>query len=102
MASQYNLDKIDFEKRYTVIIVRDSCAKDGYDFYAPGDEIEKDGKKICMVTYYYKKVKNMKNPMTIIESIDGDEFRGRSKIISHFEMNYALKYSVERDGFYDL
>jgi hypothetical protein len=102
MTDNSNFNDIDFEKRYIVVIVKDPLAKDGYEFYTPDDVITKDEKSRCILTYYYKKLDKLRNPITIIEDISGDKFRGREKIIAHFEINFALKYSVERDGFYKL
>ena len=98
----FNLNNTDFGKKYTVIIVADSYAPEGYEFYSTEDEIEKDDKKQCSVTYYYKKMEKIRNPITIIDTIKGDSFKGRARMIAHFESHYALKFSVEQDGFYDL
>ena len=37
----FNLNNTDFGKKYTVIIVADSYAPEGYEFYSTEDEIEK-------------------------------------------------------------
>lgn len=91
----------DFEKKYSVIIVKDVSAKDGYDFFPVYDDIDVDCKKFKMI-YHYKKISGKRNPIMVIDSLEGDDFRGRSKVISHFELNYAIRYSVEMDGLYDL
>ena len=99
MESKY--DKLKFEKRYEVIIERDSSAKEGYEYYAP-EEFDKRDKTSFNLTYFFKFVSGEHNPIVVSERIEGPEFSGRRKIVAHFEKNYALKYSVERDGFYEL
>jgi hypothetical protein len=93
-----------FEKRYTVVLERDHEAQDGYEFYAIDDDnlsVDTD-KERCVVVYYFKKPKKKRNPIMIIESIDGDDFPERKKMISHFEMNHALRFSVMLDGFFSI
>lgn len=91
-----------FEKRYTVVIEKDITALDGYEFYSLDDDniSASSSNKRCVVVYYFKMAKKKRNPVMIIESIDGEEFPDRRKIISHFEMHHALRFSVTMDGLY--
>ena len=90
------------EKKYKVMLEIDPEALDGYDFFHPDEVGSNDnGFDRCIVTYYYRKINKKHNPTMIIESIEGQDFKGRYGIISHFERNHALRYSVHIDGFYE-
>jgi hypothetical protein len=92
------MKKSDPEKRYTVIIEKDTFASDGYDFFSPDDGVNPAGPNKCVVTYYFKQ--NKHDFSIIIEMIAGEEFEGRKRIIAHFERHHALRYSVQIDGLY--
>lgn len=90
-----------FDQRYVVIIVKDISAKDGYDFFHPDQlESQKNTDECCVLTYYYKPTKKH-NPILIVESISGDNFENRKKIINDFLKHFALTYSVQCNGFYE-
>ena len=89
-------------KKYQVVIERDANAKDGYDFYRMDEmQTHDEDYERCIVTYYYKKIPGVHNPIMVIESIEGDEFNSRFTVIRDFEKRHALRYSVETDGLYE-
>lgn len=94
------MKKQDSEKRYSVIIERDALARDGYDFFSPEDVNQEKHTNSCVVVFYFKDIKGKHNSDVIIESISGDDFSERRRIISDFVTNHALRYAVQMDGFY--
>ncbi len=84
---------------YKVLIQKTYSNSDGYVYVNPKNaekEMLNADKKFTMV-YRFKKIPNIHNPMFIAESITGDEFKGRSKIIKHFEDHHAISYAVIYD-----
>lgn len=90
-----------FDQRYTVVIIKDICAKDGYDYFHPDQfESKKNIDEYCILTYYYKATKKH-NPLVIVEAISGDNFEDRKRTINDFLKHFALTYSVQCDGLYN-
>jgi len=90
------------DKKYQVVIEKDVDARGGYDFFHPDEMQTHDEDYVrCVVTYYYKKIEGVHNPMMIIESIEGDYFDGRFSMVSDFGKKFALRYAVAIDGLYE-
>ena len=68
---------------------------------APSDSPEKSDSKSFTLVFHFKKIHDMHNPMFVIEAVVGDDFKGRNKIVKHFEENHALEFSVSSDGFFE-
>ena len=96
----YNMSKKPPQKTfYKVLIQKTYRNVEGYVYMHPKNaDKEKVGldKSFTMV-YHFKKIPNLHNPMFIVETVTGDEFRGRIKIVKHFEEHHALAYAVDQD-----
>ncbi len=57
-------------------------------------------KKNFILTYHFKQLKS-KNPICIIDNIEGDDFDDKIELINHFKQHHALTYSLEVDGFFN-
>jgi hypothetical protein len=87
---------------YKVFIQKTYNNLDGYIFMSPEKAEKKSVERSFLMIYYFKKIPNLHNPMLIVKSIVGDDFKGRIKIIKHFEENHALAYAVQQDGLYKI
>jgi hypothetical protein len=85
---------------YKVFIQKTYRNLDGYVFMSPDKAENNSVERSFVMVYCFKKIPNLHNPMFIVKSIVGDDFKGRIKIIKHFEENHALAYAVQQDGFY--
>lgn len=87
---------------YKVFIQKSYANSEGYIFINPKDVNKKEigTEKSFNLVYSFKKIPNLHNPMFICESIKGDDFKGRIKIIKNFEEKHALEFAVkwELDG----
>ena len=93
-------DKSIFEKSYRVYIQKSFTNESGYIYLNPKHAPKASPHKSFEMVYYFRKIPKQHNPMLVIDEIDGDDFKERMKIISHFETNHALEYSVANDGLY--
>lgn len=91
------------ESFYKVLVQKTYRNTEGYIFMHPSlmPKEEVSVERSFVMVYHFKKIPNIHNPMFIVESIVGDDFKGRIKIIKHFEENHALEYAVDQDGFFE-
>jgi hypothetical protein len=85
---------------YKVFIQKTYRNLDGYVFMSPEKAVNNSVERSFVMIYCFKKIPNLHNPMFVVKSIVGDDFKGRIKIIKHFEENHALAYAVQQDGLY--
>lgn len=87
------------QKVYKVFIQKTYRNNEGYNFSDPKktvpDEIMAD-RSFTMI-YMFQKIGEQRNPMFVVKSVQGEDFKGRLRIIKHFEENHALSYAVEQD-----
>lgn len=90
-------------KVYKVLIQKTYRNSEGYIFSDPKED-KKDPliiERSFVLIYEFKKIINVHNPMFVIVAVQGDDFKGRLRMIKHFEENHALAYAVQQDGFYE-
>ena len=92
-----NLEDIQFEKKYKVYLEMNSIGREGYRFLKPNLGSEYSDKPHFCLTYHFKQ-SNLKNPMIIIDIIEGEDFPEQVEIIQHFRKHHALEFAVEMDG----
>lgn len=91
-------------KIYKVLIQKTYRNNEGYIFMDPK---EKDPATIITertftLVYSYQKISNSRNPMLVVKAVQGEDFKGRLRIIKHFEENHALAYAVKIDGLFEV
>jgi len=91
------MDK-EFEKKYSVYIEEGPDIGGEYMYCKIEDAPKASHDRHFTMTYFFKKVGTDRNPMMVIEKVEGKEFRHRHEIILDFEENCALSFSVEFDG----
>ena len=89
------------ETLYKVFIEKTYRNNQGYVFMHPKEAPKDCDNKSFVLVYHFKKIPNLHNPMLVIESVSGEDFKGRLKIIKHFEGNHALEHSVKCDGLFE-
>lgn len=102
-SSKMKKKKLPKQNYYKVFIQKTYRNLDGYVFMRPDkvNQEEAGPDRSFVMIYCFKKIPNLHNPMFIVKSIVGDDFKGRIKIIKHFEENHALSYAVQVDGLYE-
>lgn len=86
-------------KFYKVMIQKTYRNNEGYTFSDP-KKTEIDplmAERSFVMVYTFQKIGNQRNPMFVVKSVNGEDFKGRLRIIKHFEDNHALSYAVEQD-----
>lgn len=86
-------------KVYKVFIQKTYRNNEGYTFTEPSNAVIDDDivDRSFILVYMFKKVGDQRNPMFIVKSVKGEDFKGRLRIIKHFEENHALSYAVKQD-----
>jgi len=87
-------------KVYKVLIQKSYRNSDGYIFMDPKDKDVATADRTFTLIYSFKKT-NVHNPMFVINTVQGDDFKGRNRIIKHFEENHALAFAVKMDGLFE-
>ena len=99
ISKNFKTKKKSHEKFYKVLIQKTYKNNEGYIFANPdivNSLIDNTDKSFVMV-YYFKKIPNIRNPMFVVESVSGEDFKGKAKIVRHFEENHSLEYAVKCD-----
>ncbi len=86
-------------KTYKVLIQKTYRNNEGYIFSDPKktkpDPMMED--RSFTLIYMFQKIGEQRNPMFVVKTVNGEDFKGRLRIIKHFEDNHALSYAVEQD-----
>lgn len=86
-------------KVYKVFIQKTYRNNEGYLYSDPKtttpDPMMED--RSFTLIYTFQKIGEQRNPMLVVKAVNGEDFKGRLRIIKHFEENHALSYAVEQD-----
>ena len=85
-------------KKYRVYIEMSGRNSEGYIFMHPRAVNEKSNSNFFILTFSFKKVEGKRNPLFMINKIDGLNFDDRIEVINHFVKHHALSYCVSQDG----
>ena len=91
--------KFDPSKKYKVYIEMSGRNTYGYIFMHPKDVNEKSTGNFFILTFYFKKIGDKRNPIFIVDRLEGMNFDDRIEVINHFSKHNALTYCVKQDGF---
>ena len=90
-------------KIYKVLIQKTYRNNEGYIFSDPKKTIPDpmmEDRSFTMI-YTFQKIGEQRNPMFVVKSVNGEDFKGRMRIIKHFEESHALSYACEQDGLFE-
>jgi len=90
-------------KIYKVLIQKTYRNNEGYIFSNPkttNPDIVMEDRSFVMI-YTFKKIGEQRNPMFVVKTVQGEDFKGRLRLIKHFEEHHALSYAVEIDGLFE-
>ena len=90
-------------KIYKVMIQKTYRNNEGYIFFDPKDKSAETiiEERTFTLVYSFQKISNAHNPMFVIKAVQGEDFKGRLRLIKHFEENHALAYAVQKDGLFE-
>ncbi len=86
-----------FEKKYSVYIEQTEFSYQGYIFEEPRLALTNKHRKNFILIFHFKKQPKNRNPLIMIDSLEGDDFAEKITIINHFKKNNALTYAVKVD-----
>lgn len=96
--SQILAKKFDPCKKYRVYVEMNGRNAEGYIFMHPKNVNEKSNNQFFILTYYFKKIEGKRNPLFMVDRLEGVDFEERIGVINHFAKHHALTYSVNQDG----
>ena len=89
-------------KVYKVMIQKTYKNNEGYIFFDPKAAEGIIEERTFTLVYSFQKISNAHNPMFVIKAVQGEDFKGRLRLIKHFEENHALAYAVKIDGLFEV
>jgi len=93
LARKYNPNK-----KYKVYIEINGRNSEGYIFMNPKLVNEKSNNNFFLMTFSYRRIINKRNPLFMVDNLEGVDFEDRIDVINHFSKHHALTYSVGQDG----
>lgn len=90
--------KFDPCKKYRVYVEVSGSNTEGYIFMHPKAVNIKSNSEFFILTYYFKQIGGKRNPLFMVDRLEGMDFTDRIKLINHFAKYHALLYSVGLDG----
>ena len=90
--------KFDPCKKYKVYIEMSGRNSEGYIFMHPKSVNEKSTSNFFIMTFSFKKMDSKRNPLFMVDRLEGIDFEDRIEVINHFAKHHALTYSVNQDG----